>query len=1167
MPISLHLASLTRLADVHSSVRNRHIIRKHELKFGCWNVRTLSDTNADNRPARRTALVAAELNRYGIDIAALSETRLPDSDQLVEVGSGYTFFWKGKPANERREAGVGFAIRSKLVNKLEEHPVGINERLMSLRLSLGNGRFATILSVYAPTMTCSEESKTSFYSLLGDTVRSVPKEDKLVILGDFNARVGTNNNTWNCLGPHGVGQMNSNGQLLLEFCEESDFLITNTMFKHKGDHITTWMHPRSKQWHLLDYVLIRKRDANDITNVKSFHGAECWTDHALVRAKLSFSIRKKLRCNNKVLPKKLDATRLGNANVRSQLVESFDQIDNIESWDDFRDDMYERSANIIGFVKGSHKDWFDDNSDEIHHLLALKRSIHAITLQNNLTPSEKKSVTDNYKAVKSHTQNALRNMEDGWWNDLADEMQTAADAKDTKTFYNLLGKAYGPRKSSVTPLKSKDGSTLLGKSDDISLRWKEHFSDLLNIPSEVDMPFINSLDQKPIIDHLSSRPSLDEVKQSIKRLNIGKAPGSDGILPELFVHGGDHLHSIMHSYICKIWSEDSVPDDWVNAIMIPIFKNKGLREECGNYRGIALLVAAGKILAGIILHRLNTFVAPNVLPEAQCGFRSMRGTVDMIFTARQMQEKCREYHMDLYQVFIDLKKAFDTVNRQALWTILAKLGCPEKFVTMLQRLHDGMKAWVNVDGELTDPIDVENGVKQGDILGPTLFSIYLSMVFQEAFRGCDKGIYIKSRTDGKYLDLAKLLTSKNRSSYHLIREFLYADDCELVAHNEYDIQSLLDRFSKACTMFGLTISTSKTEVMYQPAPGKDYYEPSIFVYGERLKVVDEFTYLGSTLNRFCNLDNEIVNRIQKATAAFRALEDRVWKKHSIKLCTKIKVYVACILSALLYACETWAPSMNNIKSLERFHQRSLRRILNIDWTMCVPDTDILEKVDLHSVQSMIHSHRLRWVGKLVRMQSSRTPKQVFYGGLVKGKRPAHGPKYRYREAVGESLKACNIEKKSWESLARNETEWKKNVCSGVVHAEGQRMKHHKMKRAVRKGDLTDIPIVHFKCEICSMVCLRKSGLQSHMRTHQARPHVVYDIGDDALTCNICHKTCLTTRGLKRHMKIHDSTPVNEHPQNAAGKVKPNNWVCKQCGRSCASLTGLKSHLRAHAYKT
>ena len=107
-----------------------------------WNVRTLGDTG--NRPERGTALVARELSRYDIDIAALAETRLADEGQLTERGgAGYTFYWRGRPSAERRQSGVGFAIRSSLVSRLAEIPKGISDRLMYVRLLLKEMRYVT----------------------------------------------------------------------------------------------------------------------------------------------------------------------------------------------------------------------------------------------------------------------------------------------------------------------------------------------------------------------------------------------------------------------------------------------------------------------------------------------------------------------------------------------------------------------------------------------------------------------------------------------------------------------------------------------------------------------------------------------------------------------------------------------------------------------------------------------------------------------------------------------------------------------------------------------------------------------------------------------------------------------------------------------------------------
>ena len=107
-----------------------------------------------------------------------------------------------------------------------------------------------------------------------------------------------------------------------------------------------------------------------------------------------------------------------------------------------------------------------------------------------------------------------------------------------------------------------------------------------------------------------------------------------------------------------------MPDDFRDALIVSLYK-KGSKLDCGNYWGISLLSVAGKIFVRVILNRLVTF-SEQTFPEAQCGFRPGRSTVDMIFTVRQLQEKCIEQNKPLYLVFIDLTKAFDTVNREAL---------------------------------------------------------------------------------------------------------------------------------------------------------------------------------------------------------------------------------------------------------------------------------------------------------------------------------------------------------------------------------------------------------------------------------------------------------------------------------------------------------------------
>ena len=253
---------------------------------------------------------------------------------------------------------------------------------------------------------------------------------------------------------------------------------------------------------------------------------------------------------------------------------------------------------------------------------------------------------------------------------------------------------------------------------------------------------------------------------------------------------------------------------------------KGDRTNCDNHRGISLLSVVEKVLARIMLTRLSDYVASiGILPESQCGFRTGRSTIDMIFSLRQLQEKCIGQHKDLYLIFVNLTKAFDTVNREGLWAILSKIGCPDKFVNIIRSFHDGMLAHV-IDGGyiISAAFSVTSGTKQGCLLAPLLFSIFFSLLLDVAFKTCNTGIPLVYRTDRNLFDLRKL-QAKNLVHQTVVRELMFADDCALAAHNIHEAQHLLDFFVTATRRFGLSVSIQKSEVMFQPQVSSCYLSP------------------------------------------------------------------------------------------------------------------------------------------------------------------------------------------------------------------------------------------------------------------------------------------------------------------------------------------------------
>ena len=337
-----------------------------------------------------------------------------------------------------------------------------------------------------------------------------------------------------------------------------------------------------------------------------------------------------------------------------------------------------------------------------------------------------------------------------------------------------------------------------------------------------------------------------------------------------------------------------------DANISTLYKNKGDRSDCNNYRGISLLSIVGKLFARIILRRLQV-LAERIYLKSQCGFRSKKSTVDMIFSLCQVQEKCRKQKQPLYLVFIDLTKAFDLVSRDGPFKMLPIFGCPPKLLSLIRSFHNGMLSTVHFVGDISNAFGNKSGVKQGCVLAPTFFGIFFALLLKHAFGTSSDGVYLHRRTDGRLFNITRL-RSKSKTSKVTVRDLLFADDAAIASHTQDGLQRLMDRLSNACDLFSLTLSLKKTQVMGQAIP----MPHTIRINEKDLEVVNQFQYLGSTTTKSLSLDTEISKRIGKATTTLGKLTKRVWDNKHLTNITKVKVYRTCVISTLLYGSESWA---------------------------------------------------------------------------------------------------------------------------------------------------------------------------------------------------------------------------------------------------------------------
>ena len=341
----------------------------------------------------------------------------------------------------------------------------------------------------------------------------------------------------------------------------------------------------------------------------------------------------------------------------------------------------------------------------------------------------------------------------------------------------------------------------------------------------------------------------------------------------------------------------------------------------------------------------------------------------------------------------------------------------------------------------------------------------------------------------------------------------------------------VDRMSKACDNFQLTISTKKTEVVHQPAPGKPYSEPTITVNGQKLRVVDKFTYLGSTLSRAVHIDDEVTARTAKASVAFCRLRTNVWERNGIRLDTKLKVYKAVVLPTLLYACETWTVYQRHAKKLNHFHLSCLMKLLKIRWQDKIPDTEVLKKANMQSVHTLLKLAQLRWTGHVTRMPDERLRKKVirtFFGSrssgiLQEGKRSQGGQKKRYKDTLKAALKDFNIPTESWEQAAQDRTKWRCLINKGASQFEAKRIceaeRKRKERKARAKGPSSDSVQSEFTCSICNRQFRAKIDLYSHQRARGPSS----DSAQSEFTCSICNRQFRAKIGLYSHQRTYNHT--------------------------------------------
>ena len=340
---------------------------------------------------------------------------------------------------------------------------------------------------------------------------------------------------------------------------------------------------------------------------------------------------------------------------------------------------------------------------------------------------------------------------------------------------------------------------------------------------------------------------------------------------------------------------------------------------------------------------------------------------------------------------------------------------------MIEALYTGIMANVSVGGEVSESFSVTNGgVTQGCVLAPTLFSIFLSAMLDEAFRVMGDGAYIQSRQSADLFNVAHF-RAKTKTTRILIRELLFADDSALVAHSAEEMHKMVDAFSNASKKFGLKINIKKTEVLYQPNSTR-IREDDIMVDGNGLNSVLEFTYLGSTISSNGCINDEIQRRMAKASASFGRLCQRLWNNHHVSMRVKGKIYRAIVLSTLLYGTEAWTG-----EKAACFHDATsaFDHEDNLDGQSDKQGNTRTDRAAIYGRSSDQKESPVDWTPhEDVTLQATKAGSLL---PTVFWSQKERAPSSRFKDTIKRNLKLRDIKIDSWTSLSQQRDKWRATV--------------------------------------------------------------------------------------------------------------------------------------------
>ena len=891
---------------------------------------------------------------------------------------------------EKHEKGVAMMINPRTANAIKGY-WAISERILMVKFCSKNVD-TNIIQVYAPTTDSNDEEIETFYNEIEQVIKQCKSQDNTVIQGDFNAKVGQGRYD-DIAGPHGLGCRNARGDTLIEWAKINNFMISNTWFKQPERRLWTWKSPDNNTKNQIDYILVRKRFRNSLISCKTYPGADCNSDHNPVVAKIRLKLKKITKSNREprldieLLRKNVELREMYSLEVRNKyaVLEEQQSIDDeqsiYEEWRTIKETLVETAAEVIPTNKNRAKQkWM---TEEILLLMDKRRK-------------NKKNQTE-YNRINSIIKQKCIEEKEKWLNKQCDEIKAIFNTDSKGVHQRVKELCIYKTKPATGCLKSKYGNIITDK-EKILERWEEYIVELYGDENRDDeFVFYNNQEGPPLLK--------DEVRQALKKMKNGKAPGPDKICIEMITSLEEFGLDLITSFLNRIYTTGQIPDDLKKSIFIALPKKPGAID-CVLHRTISLTSHLTKLLLRIVMGRVRN-KAKREISEEQCGFVQGKGTANGIFLLRNLMERALEMQQDLYMCFIDYTKAFDCVRHEEIIDMLQSLNVDGKDLQIVKNIYWEQTAAIRVGTDVSKFQHIKKGVRQGCVLSPDLFSLYSEMIMRHIQEL--PGIKVGGQS---------------------INNIRYADDTVLIATSENDLQALVDIVNRESNKLGLSLNKKKTEVM-TVSKKKDAPNCHITIQGNPLKQVSQFKYLGSMITSDSRCIEEVKIRCGQAKATFKKL-DTFLTNPRISITVR-KIMLQCYVEPVLtYGSEAWTITKQIMKKIEATEMWFIRRMLRIPYTARVTNDKALQDANTErNILKKIRKKQAEFFGHYMRKEKLE---HLIMTGKIEG-RKSRG---RQREKLLDSITRWLQEKSRTDVLqkTRNRQEWHDLIVNSLRQDTG-----------------------------------------------------------------------------------------------------------------------------------